>query len=219
MNKYAIARASGAVDLDGRVDGTAWSRAAVMPIDLFPWHKAGLKQATSLRALYDDRALYLQFTCEDKHISSQVTELNGPVCSDSCVEFFATIEPDRRQDYFNFEANCCGHFHLGFGAGRDGRKLISPQGASRIEVATSVAGPTKSEAVDDDGWWLVAAIGFDVLGELAGAAVRPQSGTTWRANAYRCGGATDPQFACWNPVGTDGPDFHRPEFFGEARFA
>jgi len=48
--------------------------------------------------------------------------------------------------------------------------------------------------------------------------IRDRSGTVWRANFYRCGGKTDTQYACWNPIGCEKPDFHRPEFFGDLTF-
>ena len=35
-------------------------------------------------------------------------------------------------------------------------------------------------------------------------------------NFYKCGDATEmPHYLSWNPIQTERPDFHRPEFFGE----
>jgi hypothetical protein len=35
-------------------------------------------------------------------------------------------------------------------------------------------------------------------------------------NFYKCADATDqPHYVSWNPIKTEKPDFHRPEFFGE----
>jgi hypothetical protein len=218
MADYVIQPAAGRVGLTGQVDDTPWARAGVARIDRFCWYKAGRQQLTEARVLYDGQGLYLQFIAQDAHIFSKTTELNGPVCTDSCVEFFATIAPAAGNDYFNFEVNCCGVIHLGFGPGREGRRLIGPDLAGGICVAASVPTLTKDESPDDDGWWLATAIPWDVLDRFAGKTVRPKAGTVWRGNFYRCGGKTDPQFACWSPVGTPGPDFHRPEFFGTLRF-
>ena len=42
----------------------------------------------------------------------------------------------------------------------------------------------------------------------------------WRANVYKCGDLLPvPHFISWNPITTESPDFHRPEFFGQMRFA
>ena len=61
--------------------------------------------------------------------------------------------------------------------------------------------------------------GFEFLREFTGRPVAPKAGTRWLANFFRCGGKTDCQFASWNNIVWKHPDFHRPEFFGELRFA
>lgn len=217
MKNYVIRNAASAVPLTGDKAG-AWAGANELTVGEFPWFKGGSRQGTTARALYDERALYLQFVCEDKHIWSQARPLNGPVCIDSCVEFFASPLPGQGPEYFNFEANCCGQFHVGFGPGRGDRKLIDPGIARGIRVATSVPGPLKDESPTDAGWWLAAALPFETLAKFTGLEIAPASRSIWRANFYRCGGKTNQQFACWNVVGTPGPDFHQPEFFGEVRF-
>jgi len=219
MKEYVIERSAAPVPLCGDPAAGPWASAKAAAIDEFPWYRSGDRQSTAVRALYDAEALYLQFLAADRHIFAKVTELNGPVCTDSCVELFATVAPPAGPDYFNFEANCCGTFHLGFGPRREDRRLVGADLAAGIEVATSTAAATRAERPDDDGWWLAARIPFGVLSELAGSEVRPRAGTVWRGNFYRCGGKTDPQFACWNPVATPSPDFHRPEFFATIRFA
>lgn len=218
MNKYVIQRAARPVELTGQVSG-AWAGAEVARIDEFPWYKAGRKQATEVRALWDDEGLYIQFLATDVHIFSKVIDLNGPVCTDSCVEFFATIDPARGPDYFNFESNCCGVLLVGWGPDRHTRKPISAELARRISVASSESPPAKAESPSDRSWWLAAALPFDVLSEFSGTTIRPQKGTVWRGNFYRCGGATDDQYACWNPIVSPRPDFHLPEHFGELQFA
>ncbi len=215
--KYKVHRVSAKPPLTGDVAGTVWQNAEVAKISEFPWYKSGDRQGTEVRVLYDKKAIYLQFICEDKHISSAVTELNGLVCVDSCVEFFASPHPGKL-DYFNFEANCCGVVHFGYGPIPKVRNLITPELASKIQIATSINTPTKEESPDDNGWWLAVAIPFDVLREFTGLAEAPKAGTVWRGNFYRCGGKTDDQFACWSPVVYERPNFHAPDQFGELLF-
>ena len=220
MKSYTIRRAAGPVALTGDAKAGPWASAESLAVDQFPWCKGGVKEATAARVLYDARAIYVQFICQDGHISTEVRPLNGNVCCDSCVEFFATVDPAKGPDYFNFEVNCCGQIHLGFGPRRGAdRKLVAAPLASRIRVASSVPGPTKDESPDDKGWWLAAELPFDMLSEFAGVKIAPAAGSVWRGNFYRCGGKTNQQFAAWNPPGTPRPDFHCPEFFGELTFA
>lgn len=218
MSIYNVHKAAAAVPLSGQIAGTPWEKAQVARIADYPWYSTGARQDTTVRALYDARSLYLQFQCQDAHSFSQVRQLNGPVCQDSCVEFFASLDPGRGPDYVNFECNCCGVMHVGFGPQRPGRRLIDESLAHHIHVASSIDSPTKAESPSDKAWWLTVEIPFTVLGELAGRAISPSVGTRWRGNFYRCGGKTEPQFASWNHVGTPGPDFHRPEYFGVIMF-
>jgi len=218
MAEYRINKTTHEVSVDGRMAETAWAKAETLSIERYPWYDAGRKQPTTVRLLYDDRALYLQFQCDDIHSSAKATELNGPVYLDSCVEMFAAPGPDAA-GYFNLEANCCGTFHMGFGAGRSGRKLISAELARGVTVVGSEPSPTKQESPQDEHWWLAAKLSFDVLSEFTGLEIQPHAGDIWRANFYRCGGKTDDQYACWNPISVAKPDFHRPECFGELHFA
>ena len=206
------------VPLAGQVARTPWAGANVLKIDRYPWYAGGHKQPTLVRMLYDAASLYVQFRCSDRHILSRVTELNGMVCEDSCVELFASPHPDERADYFNLEVNCCGCMHLGWGPERNGRRLVTPEPASRVHIATSEPAPTRDESPDDRRWWVAAAIPFAMLGEFAGHDVRPTRGDVWRANFYRCGGRPGGQYAVWSPIDWPHPDYHRPEFFGTLRF-
>ena len=199
-------------------DDPAWGQAERFSIDEYPWYQSGDKQATDVALLYDDKAVYALFVCEDRHISAIETRPNGNVYLDSCVEFFAMPAPRRDPGYFNLEANCCGTVHLGFGGGREGRRLAGPRVHNQFRVVTSIATPDRVESPNDDGWWLAAALPFAAISELAGFEAAPKAGTAWRANFYRCGGKTDPQYACWNPIAWEEPDYHRPEFFGELTF-
>ena len=218
MRRGMIRAVSSAPPLGGAVCGTPWERARPLRIACYPWHAGGVRPSTRVRLLYDDAGLYVQFRCPDSHSSARVTRLNGPVYRDSCVEFFANPHPRAGAEYFNLEINCCGVFHLGRGAGREGRRLIDPVLARRLRIVSSLPGPTKEESPADSLWWVAAALPFNLLSEFLATPLRPAPGDLWRANFYRCGGRTDPPYACWNGVRSPAPDFHRPESFGELRF-
>ena len=213
--RHTVARADGPVELSGSVRATSWPRARPLHVDVYPWYAGGGKQATEVRLLYDPDNLYAQFRCRDLHIFSAETKLNGDVYKDSCVEMFAGID----EVYFNLEINCCGVMHLGVGSGRTPRRLVDAVLAGQIKIATSIRSPIKAESPDDRDWWVAARLPFAVLNKFTARVLTPRPGATWRANFYRCGGRIDPQYACWSPIDTPEPDYHRPEFFGELRFA
>ena len=218
MPKYIINKADQAVPLSGDVAGSAWARANVLQIEDYPWPQGNPPRPTQVRALWDDQNLYIQFLCEDKHISAVETRLNGNVYLDSCVEFFGMIDPATSNDYFNLEINCCGMMHLGYGPGRHGRRLSTPGIAQQMKIVTSVKGPTKQESPADDGWWVAAALPWEAISQLAGKKVSPRSGLAWRGNFYRCGGR-EVEYGVWSHIDNPIPDYHRPEFFGDIEFA
>ena len=219
MNTYIVNRAGGAVPLNGEVSGTAWAGANALVIGCYPWYIRGEQQPTVARMLYDYAALYLQFQCADRHISAEPRQFNGAVCLDSCVEAFLMPLPQAHRRYVNLELNCCGQAKVGLGVDRYGRRLMPEDLVRRLSIATSCPGPSKEESPGDTGWWLAAALPLDAIGAFVGSTVAPKSGDLWRANFYRCGGKTESQCACWNPIPWPTPDYHRPEFFGDMRFA
>ena len=218
---YMIKRATTKVPLSGQVLGTPWSQAEILQIDNYPWFESGQKELTTVRMLYDDEAVYIQFSCEDESIYAVHSEVNSEVWADSCVEFFAMPNPDNDDRYFNAEFNCIGAFLFGWGRNLQENCFppVEPEITTRhLEISASVPGPVKEESTQDDGWWVAARIPFELISELSGSRVQPASGTKWRANFYRCGGKTNIQYACWNWIDTPKPDYHRPEFFGEIVF-
>lgn len=223
MKEYVIERTDETVPLTGAVDGTPWGRANRLAVDQFNWHDGGPTPLTTARFLYDDDSLYGQFLAEDRNISAEVTELNGPTFRDSSVELFADPDPDADARYFNFEVNCCGQFKLGWQREgwqeRDlGRDLIPRDLADRIRVDTSVDGPVREPQPSDEAWWVAAEIPFSVLRQFTGVDLDPRPDVTWRGNVYRSGVERDSMKATWNPMPTPEPDYHSPAYFGRLRF-
>jgi hypothetical protein len=218
MKSYTVRYADDPVPLTGELRGP-WTDADVARVDEFNWYESGPRPVTEVRAVYDDEALYLQYEVEDSHISSQVTDLHGPIHTDSCVEFFATPEPGENARYLNFEVNPCGFFKMawmepGWSVRDIGREYLSETLAEQIEIATSEPGPTRDPTDDDERWWLAVRFPFDVLSGLTGLALAPESGDRWRANFHRTGVESLSQEASWNPIGTDDKQFHSPGHFG-----
>ncbi|WP_128906674.1 carbohydrate-binding family 9-like protein [Halorubrum amylolyticum] len=218
MRTAAVRRVSDPVPLVGDTTGTTWDRSEPVEIDRFLWTTPEHRPRTKVRALYDEESLYLHYEVADRHSYATTTTLNGSVWEDSCVEFFASPRPAVCEAYVNFEVNCVGTYHLGYGPDRANRTLVEPETADAIRVRTSIDGPTKRPHADDDEWWIAAKLPFDVLSDLSGVAVAPSPGTRWRGNFYRLRSRPEPLYAAWNPVDAPEPDFHRPSAFGELRF-
>lgn len=217
MKRCRISRVNEPVPLTGRVMDTPWEAADPVRIHEYPWGVPGSKRSTVVRSAYDENALYLQYHADDAIIRAETDDLNGPVWEDSCVEFFATIDPQRKPHYINFEVNCIGTFRLGFGPNRQNRELITADQAESIRVESSLDEQPAANATTDH-WWVAIALPFETLATVTGDSVSPSEGTVWQGNFHRLGPHDTSFFATWNPVNTPKPDFHQPSEFGQLVF-
>lgn len=169
----------------------------------------------SFRMFHTGDRLMLRFDVAESYTAALVTEDNGEVWTDSCVEFF--IAPDEGL-YYNFETTCIGRMLL---SGRKSRtEDVQPAPA---EVLASVKrfttypfGEPFTEREGDNRWSLTLAIPPQALFRHA---LTDWSGLEARMNLYKCGDRlSHPHFLSWKPVRTKNPDFHRPEFFEAVTF-
>jgi len=188
-----------------------------------PW--AGYAEApkTEARVAIFGNCLFVTMTAHESNPRREVTEWCGPVCTDSCMEFFVNPTPDASDEYLNFELNARGTLHLGIGKGRENRRhlVTTAEQAEIFRISTEIKEKEWSFALAIPDSFItkyyptyatniVKPDGETALGETA---------TTILANFYKCGDATEqPHYSCWNPIGTERPDFHRPEFFAPIHF-
>lgn len=216
LPRYDVCRAPSAIVIDGKLDEPAWQRAPAAGDFHFNWWKAGEKEPTVAKLLWDDTNLYAGYFCHDKHISASVTKRHGPVSQDDCVEIFLSPNPDKIRNYYGFEINAIGTM-LNFirADWRQGPFNWEPEG---VRYRTSLGSlPQKTESPDDDHWILELAIPWSNFARDA-AHTPPRDGDLWRLNLNRAGGITNAQYSTWSPVNTPKPNFHVPESFGWVRF-
>lgn len=128
-------------------------------------------------------------------------EPDSPVWEDSCLEFFFSAGGE---EYVNLEANSNAAMRASIGKDRHNRALLLDAGYTMPQV---------SAVADDDSWQAFFYLPCRSFEEFFGASLT--AGSEIRANFYSCGDETpSPHYASWNPVETDSPDFHRPEYFG-----
>lgn len=216
--QYRIERADTAVPLTGAVTDTPWTEANTATLDTFRWISEPTDAPATVRVLYGDAAVYCQYHVPDSTISGSVTELNGPVYTDSSVEWFFDPAPDTPR-YCNLEANCLGTILLSWRRADSATQMVDAETASTIRVETSVSGPDKTPAPTDESWWLAAEIPFSALETLTGVTVDPGPGTVWQGNFHRIASDDSAAVGVWSPIETDSRSLHSPEFFGDLVFA
>ncbi|GKX31564.1 hypothetical protein SH1V18_40440 [Vallitalea longa] len=191
-----------------------WDNIEGLTIDNYPWYEKGLKQTTHVKTLIHENYIKIKAYCEDIHSYSKETKLNGDVYLDSCFEFFVTPEDNLGGGYFNIEINCCGVLHMSYKDEEGNRVFCNEKQANRINITSSIQTETKNEAEDDRYWELLIAIPIEVLEEMSGKRIQYEN-ETWYGNFYRCGGKTEPQYATWNNIEFEYPNFHLPKQFGK----
>ncbi len=175
------------------------------------------------RLLHDNEAVTALFHVEDQYVRSRVTEVNGPVCTDSCLEWF--FQPlDIGKGYVNLEVNAGGTMlasHI-----RDWRRvpggfadfnLLPPPLCDRVEIKTSLPRVVEPEVLAPMSWWSIWKVPraffegvFGPLGDF--------SGQVWRGNFFKCAdAASHPHWGSFFPIGA-ALNFHDPDYFGVIRF-
>ncbi|MFV0505542.1 MAG: carbohydrate-binding family 9-like protein [Bacteroidales bacterium] len=183
-------------------------------VDTLNWEEFPYKPDVKFTFAHTGKSICIRFVVQEKHLRGQELQDNGDVYKDSCVEFF--FSPNGDKNYYNFEFNCIGTPHVGYGPGREKRKLISPNRLRQIKIATSLARKAIDQKDGQQAWELMAEIPITFFEEHP---FNTLSGKTSTCNMYKCGDETQtPHFLSWNPIDTKDPDFHRPEFFGTIVF-
>ena len=151
---------------------------------------------------------------QELNIKAVHKNFNDPVYEDSCVEFFVSFD---KVNYYNLEFNCIGTILGAHGKNRNSRQQLDIDLLRKIKVKPSL-GTNKINIVDSKTkWTLDAVIPISVFKFSNLTSLKHK---TAYCNFYKCGDKqVVPHFLSWNPVLTDEPDFHRPEYFGELDFS
>ncbi len=171
------------------------------------------------KVMYDDDNLYVIFQVKDRFLRSVVTEYNGPVSTDSCVEFFFAPDPELPLHYFNLEINA-GGTPLMFYITKPMSEYVTvvESGLKSIEIAHSQPSVIDPEIAEPTTWTVECRLPLSLLGKYSKVS-RPSQGVVWKANFYKTGSKTsNPNYLTWSFVDYPRPNFHLPEFFGTLTF-
>lgn len=183
-------------------------------IAVLNWKDFGYRPDVKFSIAYTVHEILLKYYVTEQCFKAEKTETNQAVYEDSCVEFF--FSPSVGGIYYNFEFNGIGTCLMGSGTGRENRIMVDPEIISGIRRRTSAGEKSISEKSGEFSWTITIAIPFDIIFHQTIAELK---GKTFRANFYKCGDKLSvPHFVTWNPVATDKPDFHKPEYFGFLKF-
>lgn len=178
------------------------------------WETFPYRPEVKFNIAYGDSEIYIKYYVREAHVKAEKSRTNEMVCEDSCVEFF--VSPSDDGIYYNFEFNPIGTALMGSGHGRHDSARAEASLVDGIRRLTTMGDEPFTEISGDIRWSLVVAI---PLRNFFHHRVESLPGKSFRANFYKCGDKlSNPHFVTWNPVGTEKPDYHRPEYFGILEF-
>lgn len=168
----------------------------------------------AFRMFHTGEWLMLRFDVEERYTAALVTEDNGEVWTDSCVEFFIALD---NRGYYNFETTCIGQMLLGFRKERPHPTHAGPEIMRSVLRTASLGNTPFAEREGDNRWSVTLAIPPSALflHEL-----KSWDGVAASMNLYKCGDKlSHPHFLSWRPIPIPKPDFHRPDFFEQIKFS
>lgn len=217
MNSYQICIAQEQVDL-----GKIWHNIPKLRLESFRVESSGHRPEVECQLQYDAKGIYGLYQVRDRYVRAAITEFQGRVCTDSCVEFF--LSPPGGAGYVSFEFNCSGvmliHHVLDHRREPGGPlakfRELTIEEVKLVKIFHSLSGKIEPEITEETNWRLGFFIPFELITRITGVAT-PESGTIWRANFYKCADScSHPHWASWQPVYE--LNFHLPKCFGKIKF-
>lgn len=216
MNSLVVKRIESKKHIDlEEVSRLLEEQTELQSINVINWEKFPYLPEVKFRIAHSNNQIWLKYYVNEQNILAARTEVNGSVSRDSCVEFF--FDPLGDGSYYNFEFNCIGTPHLAYGPDRHTREFVAPKKIKQlIKKESSLGDLPFDEKSGGHQWEMTIVLPAEILTSHDGIKLE---GLRSRSNFYKCGDDTsEKHYLSWNPVGTERPDFHRPEFFGTLIF-
>ena len=216
LARHVCVRASGAIQVDGKLDERAWAEASPVPLGHCYITRQGKPPlATAARLLWDDANLYIAFECTDPDIFGRQAGRDSELWEEEVVEVYVDPEGDGK-DYLEFEVNprnAVIDLKIASADQVKHYKRWREWNSQGWKTAVQVDGTLDDREDTDRGWTVEMAI---PLADLA--PVRPKLGASWRLQLYRIDRSKPlgekPMFAAWSATDT----FHKPTRFGRLVF-
>ena len=182
-------------------------------IDQYGWEAPNELQNIHFKIAHDSKNIYLHYDVIEPEMTAKYFNHNDPVCKDTCVEFFISLQDD--PNYYNFEFNPLGTILFGYGPDRHQRQLIDIKTINLIKVKTKIKRKNKNNSTTFN-WTLYIKI---PLNTFSFSTIKSFKKLKAKANFYKCGdNLSIPHYISWNPIKSKKPDFHLKSYFGDVKF-
>ncbi|HWC96579.1 MAG TPA: carbohydrate-binding family 9-like protein [Candidatus Sulfopaludibacter sp.] len=218
---YECQRAASPIQIDGRLDDAAWSKAAWTAwfVDIEGDARPKPRFRTRAKMLWDDQYLYIAAELEEPQVSATLTEHDSVIFHDNDFEVFLNPSGDG-SNYFEFEINA---LNTGWDLFlpkpySEGGKADNSWEIPGLKTAVHVDGTLNNPADVDHGWTVELAFPWSAFASRA-PVKRPKPGEEWRINFSRVEWKTKSEKEdnwVWSPQGLI--NMHVPDRWGFVRF-
>ncbi|MBE6708455.1 MAG: hypothetical protein E7578_04340 [Ruminococcaceae bacterium] len=194
------------------IDAVDWDSVSAAAVNTYKWLECEKYETYAKLVYVKDWGFLCQMTCLEDAPAATMKEFCDTVCLDSCMEFFAIWYGG--ENYLNIESNSIGTLCVQYGMNRESRRT----GLRYLKEEEMFK---MNPVVEDGRWTLTMEIPIEKLQAFYGDSLTADtfvSGYTFTGNFYKTGSKDitgNEHYAMWNEVGTENPDFHRPEYFGK----
>lgn len=189
-------------------------KVAFLPINTVNWEAFPYAPKVEFRIAHTANAILLHYKVTETSVRAVAGKDNGPVWEDACVEFFSIPAGDGV--YYNMECNCVGNLLIGGGADRKGRQRAPQEVLDKVQRWASLGNEAFDLRVGECTWEVALIIPYSAFFLHD---IKSMDGQTIRANFYKCGDLLQTKhYLSWNPIETERPNFHTPDYFGTLIF-
>ena len=162
------------------------------------------------RIAHNNKEIFVRFDVKEKYTLAKYGEDQGEIWTDSACEFFISFD---KVNYYNIEMNCIGKALMGYK--KQGEELVYGK-TDLLKRLASLGSDTFEERIGNNQWTLTYCVPIEAFWNHN---IKELHCLKVRCNFYKCGdNLTKPHFLSWKPINTPTPNFHVPEFFGDAEF-
>ena len=179
-------------------------QAEKIKVDYINWGMDAFKPETFAQIVYDETGFTVKFTVKEMNPQCEKTEDFMEVSEDSCVELFLNFDPEHSDYYVNLEVNAIGKVYGAFRTDRYNFTLFTPDEVKALNVQA---------VIEEEQWTVTFHISMELL-QAKYPGFTLENCKYVKGNLYECGLYNQPEhYLSLFPVGTQTPDFHRPEYF------
>lgn len=230
---YVCYRLASPIQVDGRLDETAWAEIPWTDdfVDIEGDAKPKPRHRTRVKMAWDDQALYIAADLEEPHLWATLTQHDAVIFQDPDFEVFLDPDGDNHL-YGELELNALNTTWdlLLSKPYRDNGRAVDAWEITGLKTAVHLRGTLNQASDIDQGWTIEIAWPWKSLKEINFGPTPPKVGDQWRINfsrvewdfevrdgKYRKFEKRPEHNWVWSPQGVI--DMHRPETWGYLQFS